>query len=353
MVFGQLVIGPPGSGKTTYCHGMQQYLSALGRRVAIVNLDPANDVLPYTPEVDVAELVCLDTVMEELQLGPNGGMLYCMEYLAANLDWLKEKLQPLEDSNTYLLIDCPGQVELFTQHTGFKQLLAALAGQQAGGWAYRLAAVHLIDAHLATDASKYISALLLSLSTMLHLELPHVNVLSKVDLVPQYGELAFSLEYYTQVQDLSYLLAAMGGGPFSARYRKLSKGLCELVEGYGLVGFTPLAVQDQASMKQLLALVDKANGAVYAKLDAPPVGAPAELLVGAAHSAADDELAANLQDRYIDAEEDEQLETVAAAAAAAKGGLAGSSKAAVLPDSLMAGSVLERIPQQPGALPPG
>jgi hypothetical protein len=26
------------------------------------------------------------------------GMLYCMEYLAANLDWLKEKLQPLEDS---------------------------------------------------------------------------------------------------------------------------------------------------------------------------------------------------------------------------------------------------------------
>lgn len=73
MVFGQLVIGPPGSGKTTYCHGMQQYLSALGRRVAIVNLDPANDVLPYTPEVDVAELVCLDTVMEELQLGPNGG----------------------------------------------------------------------------------------------------------------------------------------------------------------------------------------------------------------------------------------------------------------------------------------
>jgi hypothetical protein len=52
---------------------MLQYLSALGRRVAIVNLDPANDVLPYTPAVDVAELVCLDTVMEELHLGPNGG----------------------------------------------------------------------------------------------------------------------------------------------------------------------------------------------------------------------------------------------------------------------------------------
>lgn len=31
MPFGQLVIGPPGSGKTTYCDGMHQFLSALGR----------------------------------------------------------------------------------------------------------------------------------------------------------------------------------------------------------------------------------------------------------------------------------------------------------------------------------
>jgi hypothetical protein len=54
---------------------------------------------------------------------------------------------------------------------------------------------------------------------------------------------AFNLEYYTEVQDLSYLLATLGRGPFSTRYRKLSAGLCELVEGYGLVGFTPLAIQ--------------------------------------------------------------------------------------------------------------
>jgi hypothetical protein len=52
-----------------------------------------------------------------------------------------------------------------------------------------LAAVHLCDAHYVTDASKYISVLLLSLRTMLHLELPHVNVLSKVDLIRQYGDL--------------------------------------------------------------------------------------------------------------------------------------------------------------------
>lgn len=73
MSFGQLVIGPPGSGKTTYCNGMQQYLQLLGRQVAIVNLDPANDSLPYEAAVDVGELVSLDAVMNSLKLGPNGG----------------------------------------------------------------------------------------------------------------------------------------------------------------------------------------------------------------------------------------------------------------------------------------
>lgn len=73
MSFGQLVIGSPGSGKTTYCNGMQQYLQLTGRQVAVVNLDPANDNIPYDCAIDIADLVSLDEVMETLHLGPNGG----------------------------------------------------------------------------------------------------------------------------------------------------------------------------------------------------------------------------------------------------------------------------------------
>lgn len=60
--FGQVVVGPPGSGKTTYCLGMRQYLKAIGRDAAVINLDPANhgEGLPYTPEVDIEELVSLE-----------------------------------------------------------------------------------------------------------------------------------------------------------------------------------------------------------------------------------------------------------------------------------------------------
>ncbi len=71
MPFGQLVIGSPGAGKTTYCNGMQQFLTALKRPVSVVNLDPANDTLPYDCAVDLRELITVSDVMKELELGPN------------------------------------------------------------------------------------------------------------------------------------------------------------------------------------------------------------------------------------------------------------------------------------------
>ncbi|CAG8741049.1 13218_t:CDS:2, partial [Acaulospora morrowiae] len=74
MPFGQIVIGPPGSGKTTYCNGMQQFLNGIGRKVSIVNLDPANDFLPYQSAINITDLIVLQDAMEELRLGPNGGM---------------------------------------------------------------------------------------------------------------------------------------------------------------------------------------------------------------------------------------------------------------------------------------
>lgn len=73
MPFAQVVLGPPGAGKTTYCNGMEQFLRAGGRDVAVVNMDPANEQLPYEPVINIAELVALENVMEELELGPNGG----------------------------------------------------------------------------------------------------------------------------------------------------------------------------------------------------------------------------------------------------------------------------------------
>ena len=46
-------------------------------------------------------------------------------------------------------------------------------------------ALFLVDATFVADAGKFISGSLMSLSCMLKLELPHVNVLTKCDLLPE------------------------------------------------------------------------------------------------------------------------------------------------------------------------
>jgi hypothetical protein len=125
--------------------------------------------------------------------------------------------------------------------------------------------VNLVDSYCLTLPSLYISTLLLSLRTMLQLDLTHVNVLTKIDNLAKYPPLAFNLDFYTEVQDLSYLLPALeaesvvGGGKFAA----LNEAIVSLVEEFGLVGFETLAVEDKKSMTSLLHAIDRAGGYAF------------------------------------------------------------------------------------------
>ncbi|KIY65209.1 cytoplasmic protein [Cylindrobasidium torrendii FP15055 ss-10] len=263
MPFGEIVCGSPGSGKSTYCHGKHQLFTALKRPIFIVNLDPANDNIPYPCAIDIADLVSLSHVQQEYGLGPNGGMLFCMEYLEANYDWLEEKLQQL-GNDAYVLFDIPGQVELSTNHESLKRIISKLT--KTG---FRLAAIHLCDAHYITDASKYVSVVLLSLRAMLHLELPHINVFSKIDLISNYGDLDFNLNYYTEVQDLNYLDTSLEKS-CPPRFAKLNMTLIDILNDHPIVGFETLAVEDKTSMMHLTRLIDRVTGYVFV----PPPDAP-------------------------------------------------------------------------------
>ncbi len=70
-------------------------MSAIGRKCSVVNLDPANDHTSYPCALDVRQLVTLDEIMADEELGPNGGTLYAIEELENNMEWLEQGLAEL------------------------------------------------------------------------------------------------------------------------------------------------------------------------------------------------------------------------------------------------------------------
>ncbi|PYH96635.1 ATP binding protein [Aspergillus ellipticus CBS 707.79] len=295
MPFAQLVIGPPGAGKSTYCNGMHQFLGAIGRKCSIVNLDPANDQTSYPCALDVRDLVTLEEIMSEDQLGPNGGVLYALEELEENFDFLEEGLKELGED--YVLFDCPGQVELFTHHSSLRNIFFKI--QKLG---YRLTVIHLIDSYNLTLPSMYISALLLSLRAMLQMDLPHLNVLTKIDNLSNYTPLPFNLDYYTEVQDLNYLLPHLEAESSRLSHEKfgpLNSAIIELVEEFGLVGFETLAVEDKKSMMNLLRVIDRASGYVFG----PAEGANDTIWQVAVREGLGTMDVRDVQERWLDAKE--------------------------------------------------
>lgn len=82
MPFGQILLGPPGSGKTTYVQRFYSLYESMHRPVLSLNLDPANDPSDFIFDIDIRTLVDLKEVMDEFGLGPNAGVLASLNSLS-------------------------------------------------------------------------------------------------------------------------------------------------------------------------------------------------------------------------------------------------------------------------------
>lgn len=182
--------------------------------------DPAAEEFTYNPIVDIRELIDINDVMEELDYGPNGGLVYCMEYIIENKDWLIEKLGDQDDD--YILFDVPGQIELFTHFNIISKLCQTLQDLD-----FRVCGVYCLDSQFVTDISKFISGTFTALSTQINLEIPFVNVLTKIDLLDktQRKSIEKFLEPSSEfLEDDLYLNSSWG-----SKYKKLSKAIGSLV----------------------------------------------------------------------------------------------------------------------------
>ncbi|XP_026740060.1 GPN-loop GTPase 2 [Trichoplusia ni] len=256
--YGQLVLGPPGAGKTTYSYQMSKLLKKLGRQVIVVNLDPANDTMSYKPDIDIRQLIVLEEVMDQYNLGPNGALLYCMEYLEENIDWLLSQIKG--ENYTNFIFDLPGQVELYCHHRSLSNIFSKLTNHGN----IQLSVVHLVDSHHCSDAGKFIAALMLSLNAMLKIGLPHINLLTKADLLKKHmDKLQFGIDFYTEVLDLNYLLECLDTDTFTNKHKKLNRAFVSIIEDYSLVTFQLVNLCKEESLLSVSKSVDKSCGYVF------------------------------------------------------------------------------------------
>nr|CAB3250629.1 GPN-loop GTPase 3-like [Phallusia mammillata] len=241
-------MGPAGSGKSTYCATMAEHFKALNRRCYIVNLDPAAEDFKYPVTADVRDLIQLDDVMEdhELHFGPNGGLIFCMEYVIKNLTWLQENLEAGEDD--YFIFDCPGQIELYNHLPVMRQLTEALQS-----WDFRVCGVFLVDSQFLGESSKFVSGVLSSLSCMINLEIPHISIMTKIDLLPKKSKKKIK-EYL----DPDMLSMAETMNHHSAKYNKLTEMICQLIDDYSMVRFLAFDQSDEDSINIVLQNIDMA-----------------------------------------------------------------------------------------------
>lgn len=163
---------------------MQQHGTNTKRTINVVNLDPAAEAFAYESIADIRELIHVDDAMEdeEMHFGPNGALVFCMEFLMDNLTWLEERIGEFDDN--YIIFDCPGQIELYTHMNIMRRFVDVLQS-----WNFRVCAVFLLDSHFMIDSSSFIAGSMAALSAMISLETPHVNVISKVDLLNKSAKL--------------------------------------------------------------------------------------------------------------------------------------------------------------------
>jgi GTPase SAR1 and related small G proteins len=169
-------VGTAGSGKSTMVQAYKEWLDHNGIDSIIVNLDPGADVLPYNADIDIREWIDLADVMEEYALGPNGAQIVAADLMAVHIKNLTEALSTFKTE--YVLVDTPGQLELFAFRSSSQVLTEALGKG-------RSMVMFLMDPLLCRSSNGFISAMMLSSLVRFRLQLPMITILSKIDVLKE------------------------------------------------------------------------------------------------------------------------------------------------------------------------
>ncbi|KAF2580338.1 hypothetical protein F2Q68_00006323, partial [Brassica cretica] len=103
-----------GSGETSFLHRLVCHTFDSIKRGYVLNLVPAVMSLPFGANIDIRDPVRYKEVMKQYNLGPNGGIMTSLNLFATKLKNVVSVIEKRADQLDYVLVDTPGQIEIFT-----------------------------------------------------------------------------------------------------------------------------------------------------------------------------------------------------------------------------------------------
>ena len=247
MKFAQLVMGPAGSGKSTYCLEIHKYIYQTNHIPKIINLDPSVDNIEYPNSIDIRKLINVVEVMEEFYLGPNGALLFCMEYLMDNLEWLENEISLCFED--YFILDLPGQIELYSHNSLMKELVVYLNSRCN----LNMVGLFMIDCQFIVDIGKFFSGTIIALTCMLSLDIPHYNILNKLDLVKHTPKRVLEKFFFPNSKILTNDLNMI----INYKYKKLTINISRLLEDFSMIHYLPLDISCPDKISCLFQLINQ------------------------------------------------------------------------------------------------
>ena len=225
----------------------------------VMNLDPAVRNVPFDSNIDIRDSVNYKEVMKQYNLGPNGGIITSLNLFATKIDQILALLEkrtapdpekPASKPFKHILVDTPGQIEVFVWSASGAILLDSLAST------FPTVIAYIIDTPRTSSTSTFMSNMLYACSILYKTKLPMILVFNKTDV----KDAAFAKEWMTDFEAFQAALnvAAAGGSGYMGSllnsmslmleefYRHLSVVEVSSMTGQGVDGFFD-AVKEKAA----------------------------------------------------------------------------------------------------------
>ncbi|KAK9932863.1 hypothetical protein M0R45_020085 [Rubus argutus] len=180
-----IVVGMAGSGKTTFLHRLVAHTHESNIRGYVMNLDPAVMTLPFGANIDIRDTVKYKEVMKQFNLGPNGGILTSLNLFATKFDEVINVIEKRADQLDYVLVDTPGQIEIFTWSASGAIITEAFAST------FPTVVTYVVDTPRSASPVTFMSNMLYACSILYKTRLPLVLAFNKTDVAQH----EFALEW--------------------------------------------------------------------------------------------------------------------------------------------------------------